>query len=62
MKVFVQVWPDGARYEGQWLDNKASGRGQFWHADGDVYRGEWADDKANGQGRYDHANGAVYDG
>lgn len=44
------------------MDNKASGRGQFWHADGDVYRGEWADDKANGEGRYDHANGAVYDG
>ena len=44
----VQVWPDGAKYEGQWMKNQANGKGKFWHADGDVYEGEWKDDKANG--------------
>ena len=35
----IQVWPDGAKYEGEWRFNKANGKGKFWHADGDVYEG-----------------------
>lgn len=35
----TQIWPDGAKYEGEWHNNKANGRGKFWHADGDVYEG-----------------------
>ena len=54
----IQVWPDNAKYEGQWFTNKANGRGKFWHADGDFYDGEWIDDKANGFGVYIHLNGA----
>jgi membrane protein insertase Oxa1/YidC/SpoIIIJ len=41
-----------------WRENKANGRGKFWHADGDIYEGEWEDDKANGYGIYIHVNGA----
>lgn len=37
----VQVWTDGAKYEGYWKDNMAEGRGIFWHAEGDVYEGEF---------------------
>ena len=48
----TQVWPDGGKYEGEWRDNRANGKGQFWHADGDVYEGNWRDDKANGYGLY----------
>ena len=33
----IQLWPDGAKYEGHWNDNKAEGKGTFWHAEGDVY-------------------------
>ena len=54
----MQVWPDNAKYEGEWRENKANGRGKFWHADGDIYEGEWEDDKANGYGVYIHVNGA----
>jgi hypothetical protein len=36
----VQVWPDGARYEGIWRNGVASGRGKFYHIDGDVYEGK----------------------
>ena len=48
----TQVWPDGGKYEGEWRENRANGKGQFWHADGDVYEGNWRDDKANGYGLY----------
>jgi hypothetical protein len=58
----IQVWPDGAKYEGEWKLNKANGKGKFWHADGDVYEGDWEDDKANGYGVYIHVNGARYEG
>ena len=54
--------PDGARYEGDWKENKACGNGKFWHVDGDVFEGEWKDDKANGFGKYTHVNGAKYEG
>ena len=33
------VGPDGAKYEGEWIDNKASGKGKFWHVDGDYFEG-----------------------
>jgi len=56
----TQVWPDGGKYEGEWQNNRANGKGQFWHADGDVYEGNWKDDKANGYGLYQHADGARY--
>lgn len=35
----VQKWPDGAKYEGQWKENKACGYGKFFHVDGDIYEG-----------------------
>jgi hypothetical protein len=33
------LWPDKAKYEGQWEFNHASGFGKFFHADGDIYEG-----------------------
>ena len=33
------VWPDNARYEGEWQFNHANGVGKFFHIDGDVYDG-----------------------
>jgi hypothetical protein len=35
----IQVWPDGGKYQGQWRDGVACGRGIFIHVDGDVYNG-----------------------
>jgi len=48
----IQVWTDGARYQGHWKANKAHGSGTFWHAEGDIYEGEFREDKANGYGAY----------
>lgn len=58
----IQKWVDNAIYEGQWKNNKACGRGTFWHAEGDVYVGEFKDDQANGFGVYTHVNGSKYTG
>jgi len=48
--------------QGEWKNNKAHGKGKFWHVDGDIFEGQWADDKANGYGVYLHVNGAKYEG
>ena len=40
----IQKWVDGAVYEGYWFENKASGKGTFWHAEGDIYVGEFRAD------------------
>lgn len=58
----VQIWPDGAKYEGHWQNDQAHGKGKFWHADGDTFDGEWRADKAHGFGIYMHKNGAKYKG
>ena len=42
----VQIWPNGAIYEGTWKQNKANGSGKFIHPDGDYYDGDWKDNKA----------------
>lgn len=58
----VQIWPDGAKYRGMWVNNKAEGKGTFSHADGDEYEGEFRHDKSNGYGVYKCADGTVYEG
>ena len=58
----VQIWADGAKYEGFWKKNRANGEGIFFHADGDIYSGTWKEDKASGYGTYTHINGAKYEG
>ena len=35
----MQIWEGGAKYEGQWSNDKANGKGRLIHADGDVYDG-----------------------
>jgi hypothetical protein len=39
------IHADGDVYEGDWLDDKAHGRGFYTHTDGSRYEGEWKDDK-----------------
>ena len=58
----IQLWPDGSKYSGYWINNKANKRGKLIHRDGDVYEGEWLDDKAEGYGIYSHIDGAKYEG
>ena len=50
----MQIWPDGSKYEGYWLNDQANGKGRLIHHDGDTYEGNWVNDKADGQGTYEN--------
>ena len=34
-------WPDGRKYEGDYLDDKKHGHGTFRWSDGRIYQGTW---------------------
>ena len=56
------TWPDGARYDGYFVDNYQEGLGRIIHSDGDVYVGYWKKDRSYGMGTYTHMDGAYYEG
>jgi len=37
----IQQWKDGAKYVGEYVNNKVHVKGKFYHIDGDVFEGEW---------------------
>jgi len=39
----VMIWPDHAKYDGEWRAGCAEGNGIFYHFDGGVYNGQWKD-------------------
>lgn len=58
-------WPDGAMYDGDWVDDKASGYGVFQHGEankGVVYEGEWKDNAAEGKGKLTQKDHVLYEG
>lgn len=56
----VIQWNDNSKYEGEWVDDRATGVGRLKHVEGDEYNGEWLNDKAHGYGTYFHANDNSY--
>jgi hypothetical protein len=58
----ILIWPEGSKYLGYWVNDKANIKGKLIHNDGDIYDGEWSDDKPNGKGIYIHKDGTVYEG
>ena len=38
-------YENGDIYEGEWIDDKANGKGIYIHAQGGKYEGEWREDK-----------------
>ena len=58
----THTYADGRRYDGEWNDDKAHGRGTLTWADGRRYHGEWSEDKMHGRGTYTWPDGGRYDG
>ena len=52
----------GDRYEGDFVDGKAQGRGTRTYAEGGRYDGEWRNDLPNGYGTRYAADGRSYSG
>ena len=46
----VMVWPDQARYEGDFVNGKMQGKGTKQFASGNKYIGEWVNDLQHGTG------------
>ena len=58
----IQVYSEGSKYFGYWVQDKANIKGKLIHSDGDVYEGEWLDNQPNGKGKYFHQDGTIYEG
>ena len=58
----VAVLPDGAKYDGDMMEEVIHGNGRMIWANGDRYDGEFRDGLFHGQGRYQFNDGRVYEG
>ena len=60
--VGTYTFPDGAKYVGEWRDDKYHGQGTYTYPNGQKYVGEYKDDKRNGQGTNTFPIGEKYVG
>ncbi|XP_048866956.1 ankyrin repeat and MYND domain-containing protein 1 [Brienomyrus brachyistius] len=58
----VQVWPDGCRYEGQFVEGLKQGIGVFTWPNGEVYEGSFYRDCRHGEGVFSWPGGARFVG
>ena len=45
----VYIFPNGNRYDGEWLADVKEGYGVLTYVNGERYEGYWLDDKAHGE-------------
>lgn len=57
-----EVWPDGAKYEGNYVDGKKNGKGILNFQDGSRYEGDFQDNDIQGYGTYHWPDKRVYTG
>ncbi len=53
----VQIYKNGERYEGYWVNNRPMGNGSLAYTNGDLYYGEVKDGKRHGYGSLSKPNG-----
>ena len=58
----VHTWPNGKRYEGDFVNGKYHGRGVHTWPSGARYKGDFRDNKRTGHGIYTWPNGNRYEG
>ncbi len=58
----IFAYPDGSRYEGNFLNGYPEGEGTFYYPNGDLYAGSFAHGLKNGKGQMRYANGKVKTG
>ncbi|TNE64087.1 MAG: peptidase C14 caspase catalytic subunit p20 [Bacteroidetes bacterium] len=58
----IFAYPDGSKYEGNFINSKFDGNGTFYFANGDRYVGNFKENYPHGSGTRYHANGTVESG
>jgi hypothetical protein len=59
----IDNFKQGARYEGEKVNNLRHGRGKFFYQDGGLYDGDWVRNKMEGHGKLYYKSGKIaYDG
>ena len=51
------MWPDGRKYDGDYVDDQKEGFGIYFWPDGKRYEGQWSDGKQHGEGKILNAKG-----
>jgi len=46
-----EVWPDGRKYEGDYVNGVQEGYGVYCYADDSKYEGDWKNKKRHGKGK-----------
>ena len=54
--------PTGAKYSGEWRNDKFEGRGTYTYRNGAKYVGEFSNNRRNGEGSFTYRDGATYVG
>eukprot|EP00040_Diaphanoeca_grandis_P013020 m.65869 g.65869 ORF g.65869 m.65869 type:complete len:130 (-) comp23612_c0_seq1:35-424(-) len=57
-----QVEKTGAKYDGEWSNNRYSGKGELNTPDGSLYKGDFLDNQFDGVGTYTWPSGASFTG
>ena len=60
--IGTETYLSGAKYVGEYKDDKRNGQGTYTFANGDKYMGEYKYDQRTGQGTYTYANGGKFVG
>ncbi|XP_059399804.1 ankyrin repeat and MYND domain-containing protein 1-like [Carassius carassius] len=58
----IQEWPDGCKYEGEFVNNLKHGTGVFTWPSGEFYKGSFFKDYRHGKGLYSWPDGSKYTG
>uniref|UniRef100_A0A673HXB2 Ankyrin repeat and MYND domain containing 1 n=1 Tax=Sinocyclocheilus rhinocerous TaxID=307959 RepID=A0A673HXB2_9TELE len=58
----IQEWPDGCKYEGDFVNNLKHGIGVFTWPNGEFYKGSFFKDYRHGKGMYSWPDGSKYTG
>ena len=57
------IYPDGSKYEGNWLEGMKDGEGKYTYINGDTYEGKWENGVKHGVGCYKYESvGSVLKG
>jgi hypothetical protein len=57
-----QMFSNGSKYEGLWLNGEFEGKGRYIYDSGDYYIGEWKQGKVCGIGKFVGTDGIIYEG